>query len=173
MALPLVRAADPCWTATLARVTLPLALLPAVAWTAGQVFEGDLAPRPEAMAASFLSTLGLCIASVLLLAAGFYLLAPFFGATRHWRRSVALAAFAASPVLLSGVLLVMPVMIVVSVAACVHCFALCYLGAQSVLGCREEDAAMLVAAVAMFVLVSSLAAPFLCSAVGISRFAAL
>jgi hypothetical protein len=105
--------------------------------------------------------------SILALAAGFYILAPFFDAPRRWRHAVAVAGFASSPVLLSGALLVMPVLIAACVTSCIHCFALCYMGAQRVLGCREADADFFVAAACMFALVGSLLLGGLCSAAGL------
>ena len=146
---------------------LPLALLPALAWPVGQAASGDLAWSPQALAASFVTTLASSLATVLLLAAAFYLLAPFFDASRHWSRSVGVAAYAATPVLAAGALLVLPVLIVACVVACLHAFALCYLGVQQMLGCRESDAAFFVAAACMAALVLSMLLAGLCGAVGL------
>jgi len=162
-----LRAADPGWGATLARHVLPLSLLPAVAWPLGQAASGRLPLTFGGLGASFLATLALAVASVLVLAAGFFALSPAFAAPRHWGRSMAVAAYAATPVLLSGALLVMPVLVVASLAACVHGFALCYLGVQRLLDCPEPDAAFFVASAAMFALVASLALGGLCSAAGL------
>ena len=122
---------------------------------------------PAAITGLFFSIVIVSLASILLLAAGFYLLAPFFGAPRAWHRSFAVAAFASTPVLLFGALLVIPLLIVASVAVSIHCFALCYLGAQHVLGCPEPDAAFFVAGACMFTLVGSLLLGGLCSAAGL------
>jgi hypothetical protein len=160
-------AVDPPWTTPLLRVALPLSVLPAFAWPIGQAASGDASWAPGAMAGSFVSTAVFAIATILLLAAGFYVLAGFFDLQRQWGRSVALAAYASSPVLLSGALLVMPVLVIACLVACLHCFALCYLGAQRLLGCSESDAAFYVAAAWMFMLVSSMLAAGLCSAAGL------
>jgi hypothetical protein len=117
--------------------------------------------------AAFLQTLALVLASLVLFAAGLYVLGPLFGARRVWRRAFALAAFASTPVLLTGALLVMPVLLIACLGACVHSFALCYGGVQQLLGCPEPDAAFFVAAACMFTLVGSLAAGALCSAAGL------
>jgi hypothetical protein len=69
--------------------------------------------------------------------------------------------------LLVGGLLFIPGMIVASVASLVHCFALCYLGVQRLLGCRESEAAFFVAAAGMLSLVGSLLLGGLCSAAGL------
>jgi hypothetical protein len=162
-----VRAADPSWTASVLRQALPLSLLPALAWPLGRTASGELPWAAGAVAASFLSTVLLTLAAILVFAAAFYLLCPFFDVPRAWRRSVAVAAFASTPVLLVGGLLFIPGMIVASVASLVHCFALCYLGVQRVLGCRESEAAFFVAAAGMLSLIGSLLLGGLCSAAGL------
>lgn len=162
-----LRDADPSWPAALLRHALPLSLLPASAWPVGQALAGRLDWSLQAFAASFVSTLFFYVASVLLLAAGFYVLGPFFEAARAWRRAVALAAFASTPVFLAGALLVMPALIAASVVAFVHCCALCYLGAQRLLGCPEADAAFFVAGAFVFMLMTSLVLGALCSAAGL------
>ena len=111
--------------------------------------------------------MGFTVASIVVLGMGLYVLSPFFVRERRWRACLALAAYASTPVLLSGALLVVPVLIVASVAACIHCFALCYLGVQQVLGCPEEEAAFFVAGACMFALVASLLLGGLCSAAGL------
>jgi hypothetical protein len=162
-----LRAADPSWPRTLLRHALPLSLLPALGWPIGQVLGGDLAARPAALAGVFLSSLAFTLASIVVFATAFYLLSPAFGIPRAWRRTVAVAAFASTPVLLTGPLLAFPPMIVASVAALVHCCLLCYLGVQRVLGCRESEAAFFVAAACMLSLVGSLLFAGLCSAAGL------
>jgi hypothetical protein len=143
-----VRAAQPGWVASLAIQVLPFSLLCAVAW-----------PRA--------STVVLSLAAVVTLALGFYLLAPWFGLQRSWDRSVAVAAYASTPVLISWSLLVFPLFAVIPVVALLHCFALCYLGVQQVLDCRESEAAMLVAAAWVFSGFGSMLLGGLCSAAGL------
>jgi len=162
-----LRAADPSWIASLLRHALPLSLLPALAWPLGQAWSGELPWVPAAVVASLVSSVLLIFASILVLAAAFYLLCPFFDMPRAWPRSVAVAAFASTPVLLAGALLVIPGMIVASVASLIHSCALCYLGVQRVLGCRESEAAFFVAAACMLALVGGLLLGGLCSAVGL------
>jgi hypothetical protein len=86
-----LRAGDPDWRASILRHALPLSLLPALAW-----------PSEQAAPLRFgvVGTAVLILTSVLLLALSFYALAPAFGATRHWGRSVAVAAYASTPAML-------------------------------------------------------------------------
>ena len=162
-----VRRKDPPWLSTLAGHVLPLALLPAGAWPIGQAWSGRLPFTFSGLGGSLLATVVLALASVLVFAAGLFVLSPAFGAPRHWGRAVAVAGYAATPVLLSGALLVMPVLVIASLAACVHSFALCYLGVQRLLGCPQADAAFFVAAATMFAVVASLLLGGLCSAAGL------
>jgi hypothetical protein len=162
-----IRSADPGWSRSLFGHVLPLALLPGVAWPVGQALAGGLPWSAAAFGASFLSTVGFTLASVVLLGIGFFALSAFFTPRRQWRGCLAVAAFASTPVLLTGALLVMPVLVVASLAAGIHCFVLCYLGVQRVLGCPEQDAAFFVAGAGMLALVASLLVGGLCSAAGV------
>jgi hypothetical protein len=162
-----LRLADPPWSVSILRHALPLTLLPGLAWPLGRAASGELPWAAGAVATSLVSTIVFLLAAILVFAVAFYLLCPFFDVPRSWRRSVALAAFASTPVLLVGGLLFIPGMIVASVASLVHCFALCYLGVQRLLGCRESEAAFFVAAAAMLSLIGSLLLGGLCSAAGL------
>lgn len=143
-----MREARPGWGASLGVQVLPFALLCAVAW-----------PRA--------STVLLSLAAVLMLGLGFFVLAPWFGLQRSWDRSVAVAAYASTPVLVSWFLLLFPLFAVIPVVALLHCFALCYLGVQQVLDCRESEAALLVAAAWVFSGFGSMILGGLCSAAGV------
>jgi hypothetical protein len=70
-------------------------------------------------------------------------------------------------VLLSWVLLLYPPLMVLPVVALLHCFALCYVGVQRVLGCRESEAAMMVAAGWIFAGICGTLVGGLCSAAGL------
>jgi hypothetical protein len=143
-----VRTARPSWLASLGVQVLPFALLCALAW-----------PR--------VSTVLVSLAAVTTLGLGFFLLAPWFGVARSWDRSVAIAAYASTPVLLAWFLLLFPPFIVLPTVALLHCFALCYLGVQHVLECRESEAALFVAAAWIFSAVGSMLLGGLCSAAGL------
>lgn len=94
-------------------------------------------------------------------------MAGFFEAIRDWDRAVAVAAYAATPVLLCGALLVIPILVVASIAGFVHFLALSHMGLQRVLGCRAEDGAAFTAATCLFALVASMLLGGLCSAAGL------
>lgn len=162
-----VHAADPPWSATLLRHVAPLALLPALAWPLGQVQAGVLPASPGVLAAAWLATFAFSLLSVVFLAAGFYLLAGFFDLPRTWHRSMAVAGYAATPVLLCGALLVVPVLVIASLGGLLYTFGLCFLGVQRVLGCPEESAAAYIAAACTLALVASMATGALCSAAGL------
>ena len=138
-----VRAENPPWWRPLLGHVLPLAFLPAVAWAIGRA-AGASAPA-EGAAPGFLAsvslTVGLSLVSVLLLALAFFLLAPMYDTERNWARAVSVAAYGSTPVLLAGVLLVMPVMVIASMVALLHNFALYYVGLHRVTGCKASAAA--------------------------------
>jgi len=127
---------------------LPFTLLCGLAWPFGR-------------------TVVLSLAAVLILALGFFVLAPWFDARRSWDRAMAVAAYASTPVLVSWFLLVFPPFAVVPVIALLHSFALSYLGVQALLECRESEAALFVAAAWVFSAVASMAVGALCGAAGL------
>jgi hypothetical protein len=143
-----VRAARPRWLVSLAVQVLPFALLCALAW-----------PR--------VSTVFVSLAAVAMLGLGFFVLAPVFGIARSWDRSLAVAAYASTPVLLSWFLLLYPPFIVLPIVGLLHCFALCYLGVQQVLECKESEAALFVAAAWVFSGIGSMLLGALCGAAGL------
>ena len=153
--------ADPDWRTTVGRHVLPLALLPAIAWPLGQ--GGGIAAAAYAFGATWILT----VATVLLFALGIYALSPFFGRPRDWNRSVSVAGYASTPVLLSGALLIVPILVLASVAAFIHLFVLAHAGLIRVVGCAEADATAFVAASCMFTGVTSMLLGFLCSAAGV------
>jgi len=143
-----VRAAPPRWPVSLAVQVLPFALLCVLAWPA-------------------VSTVLISLAAVMTLGLGFFVLAPVFGVARSWDRSLAVAAYASTPVLLSWFLLLYPLLMILPIVALLHCFALCYLGVQHVLECKESEAALFVAAAWIFSAVGSMLLGGLCSAAGL------
>jgi uncharacterized membrane protein len=143
-----VRAASPRWYLSLLVQVLPFALLCTIAW-----------PHARTVAVS--------LAAVMLLGLGFFTLTPWFGAARSWDRSIAVAAYASTPALLGWSVLVYPPLAVLAVVGLLHSFALCYLGVQRVLECRESEAALLVAAAWVFSAVSGMLVGGLCSAAGL------
>ncbi len=140
-----VRAENPPWWMALFGHVLPLAFLPALAWAVGRTASTGMVIDPAALSLSFAGsvviTVLLSLVSVLLLAAAIYLLAPMYDTERNWSRAVSVAAYGSTPVLLAGVLLVMPIMVIASMVAMLHNFLLYYVGLQRVIGCRESSAA--------------------------------
>jgi hypothetical protein len=142
-----LRAERPGWVRSTALQVLPLSLLCALPWP-------------------FVSTVLLVVVSVLTLALGFFALSPWFDVPRSWDGSVAVASYASTPVLVAWGLLLFPPFAILPIVALLHSFALGYLGVQEVLGCREEEAALLVAAAWVFSAVGSMLVGGLCGAAG-------
>ena len=94
-------------------------------------------------------------ASVLLLAASFYVLALMFGRPRDWPRALQVAAYSFAPVFLAGVLLILPDLVFVLIIAAAHGFYVQFIGVQYVLGIKEGDAAEYVALVIMLFMMAS------------------
>jgi len=166
-----LRREDASWVRTLSSHVLPLALLPAVAWPVGQALEGRLpdfdATPLAALAAAFGATFLATVASVIALAAGLWLCEGPAGVVRNWSRSMLVAAYAGTPVLLSGALLFLPVLVLASLIAMLHCFALCHSGARDVLGCPATVADGFTAASIVVAFAVTLAFGALCGAAGI------
>lgn len=126
----------------------------------------DTAPFP-ALLSAFAATLLSTLASVIGLAAGLWICAGFAGLARNWSRSTLVAAYASTPVLLSGGLLFLPVLVLASLIAMLHCFALCHSGARDILGCPAGDADGFTAASIVVAFALTLVFGALCSAAGI------
>jgi hypothetical protein len=142
-----LRAARPGWLRCILVQVLPLALFCALAWP-------------------FASTVVLVVVAVLTLALGFFVVSPWFDVPRSWDGCAAVAAYASTPVMVAWGLLAYPPFAILPIVALLHSFALGYLGVQEVLGCREEEAALLVAAAWVFSAVGSMVIGALCGAAG-------
>ena len=118
-------------------------------------------------AEAFATTMVFSLATVVLLAVAFYALAPVFDVRRQWSRSMTVAAYASTPAFVAGPLLVSPVLAIGSILAVLHVFALCYLGLPQMLGCRESESALYVAAAAAVTGFASMLLGGLCSAAGV------
>jgi len=138
-----IRAEDKRWWLPLFGHVLPLAFLTAVSWAAGRAVSvpADAAAFPSGFAGAVILTVWLLLLCVALLAAAFYVLAPMYDTERNWDRAVNVAAYGSTPVLLAGVLLVMPIMVIATVVALLHSFALYYVGLHRMAGCKESAAA--------------------------------
>lgn len=166
-----VREEDPGWRLSLFRHALPLALLPALGWATGVAFNTATDPRVvgdwHGFALSALQTLGLSLISVATFALGLYLLSRMYDLRPDWNRAMAVAAFGSTPVFLTGVLLVVPILVIVSMVALLHCFFLYYSGAIRLLGCRPQEAAGFVALTCSFTVIVSAIIGALGSALGL------
>jgi hypothetical protein len=161
----------PTWQVSLGAYALPLALLPALGWASGLALNPVDDPRVVGGAAgfalSFVQTLTLSVLNVGVLALGFYLLLPLYDLRRDWNAAAAAAAYGSTPVLLSGILLVVPVLVMISLLGLLHCFYLYYLGAIRLLGCRPSEAAGFVAAGCVFTVFVSALIAALASSLGV------
>jgi hypothetical protein len=111
-------------------------------------------------------TVVLALAAVTVLASGFFVLAPWFDVRRSWDGSMAVAAYASTPVLVAWLLLAYPPLVVLPVAALLHAFALSCLGVQHVLDCKSSEAELFVAGAWFFSTVGSVLLGGLCGAAG-------
>jgi hypothetical protein len=135
---------------------LPLSLLAPLATMAGMLLldtrwnaeYGYSQLRDRALVIA-VATFAFEIASVYLLAVVFYFLARTEGRHPTFLVALQVAVFGSIPVLLSGVALVIPFGVIVTLMALIYAFYLCYLGAQRLIGIREADSTMFIG-VAMF-----------------------
>ena len=163
-----LRRGQATWDSSLLHHALPLTLLPAVAWPVGLYMQGSpLVSGAGAMASAFASTLLLTLACLVCTAAAIYALSAFFEARRDWNAAVALSAYSATPVLLAGGLLFMPVLVVAGILALLHALVLLSVGAEVLLDCRSSDCPGFVAGVALASAMASMALGALCSAIGL------
>ena len=164
-----VRSSMPRWRRVLCGIVAPLALLPAAAWPLGHVANpigpGEVTAR--SLAVSVGGTFAFCVATVLVVAAAIYVLAPLFSSQRDWNGAVAVASYSGVPVLLASPLLASAVLTILVIVALFHACFLCGIGVRRVLGCRGEDAAMYVAAVGFVSVLAGLLLGGLSSAAGI------
>ena len=168
------------WYRPLIFYVLPLALLPALGWALGTAYfpiADSIASNPVAQASgiSFVAAMFalvvkivvLYLTSVVLLAIAIFLVSPIYRVTTDWTRTVEVAAYGSTPLLLAGALMLWPILIVVSLAAPMPSCYLVYLGLQIRLGCRHGEAIGLVAVAMVLAIVMSL---FLGAAMGALGF---
>ncbi|MDQ2962639.1 MAG: YIP1 family protein [Pseudomonadota bacterium] len=126
---------------------LPLSALAPIATFIGmEVFDrswdvdqGYLVP-PELIFNTAAATFFATIASIFTLAAIMTLIAPMYQCKRDYVAALKVAAYGAIPLLLSGAVLFLPAMIVVSMVAVCHTLFLYNVGATRVLQIREDQA---------------------------------
>ena len=109
-----VKTACPSVAVVLYTHAIPLSLLPAVGWGIGTFcFSATVSGDPVSAVQFGAGTFLLCLISIGLYALACNLILPLYGGVRDWRRAYAVAAYASTPVLVTGVLLVLPVLIAV------------------------------------------------------------
>lgn len=157
-----VRSEDPEQRKVLAGFVLPMACIPATAWVLGSVLaEGGSAVEMARVAHRGGVAFFGAVVSICLLAVSMYVLAPLFVARRNWLRAFQVAAYSSAPVMLGGVLLVVPDFSYALLLPVLQSFYLQYLGVHCILEAKEGDAAEYVAlGVVLLVVTSTLAGAF-------------
>jgi len=97
------------------------------------------------------------IGSIFALAAIMTLIAPMYQCKRDYLAALKVSAHGASPLLLSGVTLVLPVMVVVSMFALCYTLFLYYVGATTVLEIRRDQAEFIGISMLLLTFVSMMA----------------
>ena len=158
----------------LVRRALPLSVLPAAASVVGmRVFDASWSPQhgyhvgADAIVRAGVATLVGSMASVFALAAIFFLLAPMYDARRDFRAALNVAVLGTVPLWASGMLLLLPAMVIACMAALCHSFYLYYVGAGEVLGVKRADQAEFVAASLFLLAVASTLVGAAASAIGL------
>lgn len=140
----------------IASFVLLLACIPAASLCLGLLLSGDarsidLGWVAQRGAVAYFGT----VLSILLLAASLFILAPLFAGGRNWARALQVAAYSSAPVLLAGLVLVVPALAYATLLAVVHSFYLQYVGVQRILGVKEGNAAEYVALGIVLLVVAS------------------
>lgn len=157
------------------RTIVPLSILPVLATVFGMCFFdadwsftfGFLVPRDEIFRAG-VTTLFCSMGSVFALAAIFCVIAPLYRSRRSYTLALNLATFGALPVWLSGALLVMPALALVSLFALFHTLYLYFVGARVVLGVEADSRADFVGISLVLLAVISTVVGAVISATGIA-----
>lgn len=136
---------------------LPLALIPAVSWSLGLLLFGNDAGSGaldfgQIARGGLIAYLSMAL-SICLYAASIVALAPLFGCPRDWSRALQVAAHSAAPVLIGGLVLVLPNVAFVLLLPFLHSLYLQYAGLQQVLAVKESAAAEYVALSNMLLMV--------------------
>ena len=160
---PKIRDEGPRVLPIIALFVLPLTLIPAASWSLGLLLFGNDAGGSHSdldlvriMRGGLIAYFGVVL-SIGLCAVSIVILAPLFAGRRNWPRALQVAAYSAAPVLLSGLVLIVPNLAYVLILPFFHSLYLQYAGLQHVLGVRERDAAEYVALSCMLLMVFSTA----------------
>ncbi len=144
------------------RYIIPFALLAPLAGMLGMTyFDGrwnaDLGyvVPPKDIYAAGATTLLASIGSVFALGGIFAALAPLYGSPRDFRSALKLATYGALPVMVSGGLLVLPMLAILGLAGLSYSLYLFWLGAHEVLGVRSSQQAEFVGIAMVLLVVAS------------------
>lgn len=151
-----IAAEPPEWRRILWSFVLPLALIPALSWCAGLLLyrAGPYAEPAQIAYRGSIAYVG-SLASIALLAACIVALAPLFGVRRNWARAFQVAAYGSAPVMLAGLVLVIPDLAFATLLGVFHSFFLLYVGLVQVLGVKEDQSAEYLALVIVALAVAS------------------
>ena len=123
-----------------------LSALFALAWSLGVAWVPLQPGATPSLIPSLTVTFFLCVFAIMLLSLAIVLLLPMYERPRDWGRAWAVSAYSATPLLLCGMLLVVPILVITLVVALPYAGYLLYAGSQEVLGVRKGDAAEFAAA---------------------------
>lgn len=163
-------------TRLLVRHILPLCLIPSVATIVGVTFfgpgwdpvHGYAQPRETALGAGAANFV-YAVVTILLLALIFHCLAKAKGRPRRsFAEALQVAAYGATPVLLAGAFLVLPVLVMLSIVACIHSLFLFNGGLQSVLRVEQSESAMLVGISIVILTIASMVLGAIAAALGLA-----
>lgn len=153
---------EPGFRVLLRNYLIPLSLLAPLATVAGMLsFDTRWNPEygysllRERAPVIALATYFFQIASVYLLAGMLFLLARTEGRSPGFLVTLQVAVFGSIPVLLSGVMLVIPFGVMFTMMAMLYSFYLYYLGAERLIGIRPADSAMFIGVVMFCMMVLS------------------
>lgn len=155
--------------AMLASYVMPLALIPAAGWSLGLAkfgVAGQAGVEAKALIHGALLAFVGTLLWIGLSAASMALLARVFGAGRDWLRALQVAAYSATPVMLTGCALVWPDLLSVLVIAFFHSLYLQYGGVRYVLNVKESQAAEFVALSTVTLMVASTVLGAIATALG-------
>ncbi|MCX7157788.1 MAG: Yip1 family protein [Proteobacteria bacterium] len=157
-----IRSEAPDQGALLASFVLPMVCIPALSCGLGLAFhEGFSKTGLEQAAHRGSVTFFGSLLSIFLLGMSLYVLAPLFVAVRDWARAFQVAAYSSAPVLLGGVILVVPDIAYVMLLPALQSLYLQYVGVHRVMGVKEGEAAEYVAlGIVLLVIASTLAGAF-------------
>ena len=149
--------------AVIARFVLPLAIIPAASWGLGLMLfgigmangrGGAVLGIGQIVYSGLIAYIGVVL-SICLCAVAIAALAPLFACPRDWPRALQVAAYSAAPVLIGGLVLVLPDLASLLILAFFHSLYLQYAGLQHVLAVKERDSAEYVALSTVLLMVLS------------------